>query len=121
MAKQLVEDALRLPIGEIRRELSGWSVMRWYRGDVQTAAISLLITGPDVLTLSYSVDDEPQSYPVRLTATPVYRAQRGRLWFVCPARGCERRCGTLYLPPGGRIFACRQCYDLAYEGQQDRM
>ena len=43
-------------------------------------------------------------------------------FFVCPlvVRGspCERRVGKLYLPPGGRYFGCRLCYDLTYESDQ---
>jgi hypothetical protein len=26
--------------------------------------------------------------------------------------------GKLYLPPGGKFFGCRQCYDLTYESCQ---
>jgi hypothetical protein len=41
-----------------------------------------------------------------------------RWWFNCPAfrdgRHCGRRCSKLYLPPGGRVFACRRCYNLTY-------
>jgi hypothetical protein len=48
-----------------------------------------------------------------------------RWWFICPAkRGdcaapCRRRVGKVYLPSGGRIFACRHCYDLTYESCRD--
>jgi len=31
---------------------------------------------------------------------------------------CNRRVGKLYLPPGGRYFGCRACYDLAYRSSQ---
>lgn len=34
--------------------------------------------------------------------------------FVCLARGCGQRVAKLY---GGRIFACRHCYQLAYPSQ----
>ena len=40
-----------------------------------------------------------------------------RWWFICPLRGCYRRCAKIHLPPGGRYFGCRVCYDLAYESQ----
>jgi hypothetical protein len=44
-----------------------------------------------------------------------------RPWFVCSARAdgkyCGRRVAVLYL--GGELFACRGCYRLAYESQQD--
>src|SRR4029453_12481328 len=39
-----------------------------------------------------------------------------RPWFVCSVRSngvfCGRKVTTLYA--GGRLFACRHCYDLAY-------
>jgi len=34
-------------------------------------------------------------------------------------RGCGRRVGKLYLPPGGRYFGCRQCHDLTYTSCQE--
>ena len=41
-----------------------------------------------------------------------------RWFFQCPlvtaGRHCGRRVGKLYLPPGGRYFGCRHCYDLTY-------
>src|SRR5262249_38010382 len=33
-------------------------------------------------------------------------------------RGCERRVGRLYLPPGERAFGCRSCYNLTYRSTQ---
>lgn len=45
-----------------------------------------------------------------------------RWWFSCPrtvdGEECGRRVGKLYLPPGGRYFACRQCLDLTHESCQ---
>ena len=46
-----------------------------------------------------------------------------RWWFCCPlrveGRPCGRRVGKLYLPPGGRYFGCRHCYDLTYTSCQE--
>jgi hypothetical protein len=41
-----------------------------------------------------------------------------RPWFLCepPGRYCGRRVALLY--SGGELFACRRCYGLAYESQQ---
>jgi hypothetical protein len=38
-----------------------------------------------------------------------------RYWFSC---SCGKRAGRLYLPPGQRVFRCRQCYNLTYESAQ---
>ena len=39
---------------------------------------------------------------------------------LCRAgRPCGRRCGKLYLPPGGTYFGCRVCYDLSYASQRE--
>jgi hypothetical protein len=44
-----------------------------------------------------------------------------RPWFICSAysngRYCGRRAAVLY--GAGQIFACRRCYGLAYESQQE--
>lgn len=34
-----------------------------------------------------------------------------RWYFLCR---CGRRCNTLYLPPGGKVFSCRNCHNLTY-------
>jgi hypothetical protein len=41
-----------------------------------------------------------------------------RPWFRCPAEGCGRRVGKLYL--GNRHFFCRPCYRLRYGCQLER-
>ena len=38
-----------------------------------------------------------------------------RYWFLC---GCGRRAARLYLPPGQRVFRCRDCYNLTYRSAQ---
>lgn len=46
-----------------------------------------------------------------------------RWWFVCPldvlGRPCARRVAKLYLPPSGRYFGCRHCYELTYTSCQE--
>ena len=46
---------------------------------------------------------------------PNYGGQRW--WMVCPA--WHLRVGKLYLPSGGRIFACRRAYGLVYQSQRE--
>ena len=58
-----------------------------------------------------------QRVPIRLTACHLGGV---RPWFVCSVysdgRCCGRRAAILYC--GGELFACRRCYGLAYESQQ---
>ena len=58
---------------------------------------------------------------ISITTTPCYYGGV-RYWFLCPAVVdgvlCEDRVGRLYLPPGGELFGCRQCYGLTYESCQ---
>lgn len=56
-----------------------------------------------------------ESYPVFLDATLCHLGGE-RQWFLCPARGCDRRVAVLY---GGAIFACRHCHQLAYPSQRE--
>ena len=56
-----------------------------------------------------------ESYPVYLDRTDCHLGGQ-RPWFLCPASGCSRRVALLY---GGRIFACRHCYQLAYQSQRE--
>ena len=63
-----------------------------------------------------TTSDEKQDYKITLTATsPNYGGKRW--WFICPARGCGRRVGVLYM---AKILACRHCYNLAYPSQNQQ-
>ena len=90
----------------------------WSRGGERIGHISFTVQ-TDRLTLIYNHRThgevwEPVEYPVYLERTPcTYGGSRS--WFLCPARGCGRRIATLF---GGRIFACRKCYGLAYISQR---
>ena len=57
-------------------------------------------------------------YKVKLVTTPC-NLGGVRYWFICSlvvdGKSCLRRVGKLYLPPGGKYFGCRHCYDLTYE------
>jgi len=56
-----------------------------------------------------------EHYPIAIEHTPCYFGG-SRPWFRCPANGCGRRVAILY---GGSIFACRLCYNLAYDSQRE--
>ena len=56
-----------------------------------------------------------KEYPVRIDRTACHLGG-SRPWFICPALGCGRRVAILY---GGVIFACRDCYQLAYASSRE--
>lgn len=66
---------------------------------------------------SYGGEWEKLDYSVRLQTTSCHYGGV-RYWFICPAGGCGRRVALLY---GGRIFACRHCYQLAYKSQRETL
>jgi hypothetical protein len=93
---------------------------QWLRNGEKVAAINVKVeTGQLRLIYSYRRNgDEWKSldYPVRLQTTSCnYGGER--YWFTCPAVGCGRRVAVLYL--GGKYFACRHCYQLAYRSQRE--
>ena len=94
----------------------GW---QWSRHDEVVASIRVR-TEPDRVILTYrhrrgGEDWVDESYPVYLDWTACHIGGE-RPWFLCPARGCGRRVAILY---GGGIFACRNCYRLAYPSQRE--
>ena len=78
--------------------------------------------------LCYAVADgssqemDHMDYTVGIVKTPC-NFGGFRLWFLCPfpkeGKQCRRTVGKLYLPPGGKYFGCRYCYDLAYQSQRE--
>ncbi len=108
-----------------------WGSWHWvYHGGREnsiTYEVNTLDPACPFVRLSYTITNpstkerESLDYHVELTTTrPRYGGLRW--WFVCPlvVRGCpcKRRVGKLYLPPGGRYFGCRHCYELTYESTQ---
>lgn len=91
----------------------------WHIDGEETACINVSVHS-DAVRLSYRARDfgedwEPMAYnvPIRLQEIP---NGGHRNWFLCPAKGCGRRVAVLY---GGRVFACRSCYGLAYPSQSE--
>ncbi|CAA9292487.1 MAG: hypothetical protein AVDCRST_MAG93-4009 [uncultured Chloroflexia bacterium] len=89
-------------------------------------AIEVGDDGTQLLRLSYEISvkgsfEHAVEQVLRLQTT---RPNFGgvRWWFSCPrtvdGEECGRRVGKLYLPPGGRYFACRLCLGLSYESCQ---
>lgn len=126
-----VKDLRRL--GILRRGVAyGYWPISWRNADGEEVASIGLWAEEDGcdggrLRLSYSVgrpgeEKESLNYSVRLDSTPCQFGGR-RYWFTCPlVKGgvpCSRRVGKLYLPPGGKYFGCRHCYDLTYQSCQE--
>jgi hypothetical protein len=93
---------------------------QWSRNGEKVANIGVRVeTGRVFLNYRYRRNGgewESLDYPVTLETTGCnYGGVRH--WFRCPAVGCGRRVALLYL--GGRYFACRHCYQLAYESQRE--
>ena len=98
-----------------------WS---WTYGGDSAGSITVQVECAAVLLSyrsCYSGSDDwksiQQRVPIRLTACHLGGV---RPWFVCPVyrdgRYCGRRAAILYC--AGELFACRRCYGLAYESQQ---
>lgn len=93
---------------------------KWYRNDEITGSIRAIVN-EKCITLSYrykhSEEWKDMNYPVALEWTSC-RLGGKRPWFICPAKNCGRRVAILY---GGAVFACRNCYQLAYPSQRENI
>ncbi len=126
--KVTAEECHSLGIDDFRGRLYRHSTgtFTWRMGETVTGTINYFVTG-DTGALTVELlyrwrDQEDIRVPVRLQAT--YSHFGGcRWWFTCPliSRGvpCNRRVRKLYLPPGGRYFGCRECWDLSYKSAQE--
>ena len=80
-------------------------------------AATLSPDGVGCIRLRYMARGESMDYRVRLVTTrPNYGGLRW--WFLCPVsaeRGIEKRAAKLYLPPGAKVFGCREAHDLTYQ------
>jgi hypothetical protein len=104
-------------LGEDRKEVRA-SIGLEVQTEADSGTVRLLYTvGKD------GEEREVQDYPIPLVTTGLASGGR-RWWFRCMASRnggppCRRSVGVLYLPPGGKVFACRRCYDLAYESSRE--
>ena len=115
---------LQIDIRILRR--NGWLEpgqclqLRWLLDENIEAPLTIK-TEPEQVILAYRRQNnegvlQDIQYPVLLTRTPCPNGGERR-WFVCPADGCSKRVAVLY---GGKIFACRHCYQLIYDSQRSR-
>ena len=96
----------------------------WKRDGKDTASICVE-SGRDSVTLkyyfrSYGGERSDVRQYVPLDWVPC-RFGGERPWFLCHGLQNGRCCGRRvpYLYGGGKLFACRHCYRLAYESQQE--
>lgn len=93
---------------------------QWTRNGERVANINIR-TDIDRVTLNYQARDrggewQQVNYPVHVNWTACnFGGQRP--WWICPAAGCGRRVAILY---GGKVYACRHCYRLAYPTQRQQ-
>lgn len=78
---------------------------------VEAARVRLMYRSRD-----YGDEWREHDYGVSLLSQPC-NFGGARQWFACPAKGCGKRVAILY---GGHIFACRNCYQLAYPSQREK-
>jgi len=112
----------RLQPGTICTDVMEWKIAK--SGEF-TGKLTYTIdmTGPHVrLQHPQAKTGERLDYRVRLATTHLYGGAL-RWWFMCPVtvagRACPHRVRKLYLPPGGRYFACRHCWQLRYTSQRE--
>jgi len=94
----------------------------WASGRKCSVGYCVDFSGGPTVKLHYRWrDTEDVQIPIRLQFSPTpFDGQR--CWFTCPlvVKGvaCERRVGTLHLPPGAKYFGCRKCHVLTYRSCQ---
>ena len=101
--------------------------IRWVNGFGEDAGMVSIIPQVSVggngnkTSLRVDIGGIVTGQDISLTTTPCHYGGV-RHWFLCPASVegvlCENRVGMLYLPPAGKVFACRHCYGLTYESCQ---
>jgi hypothetical protein len=134
--KEIVEDCRVLDVNRWTREgilregvhhLGGWKWCNAATGE-ETSSIGYEVNTADMafpwirLYYTFTLTQEHMDYKICLQpAQPSFGGLRW--WFICPLlqhrRPCNNRVAKLYLPPSGRYYGCRHCYDLTYESCQE--
>jgi hypothetical protein len=92
--------------------------IEWQGGDGCAVGVTLVSFDGRAVTLK----EGGLEYKIGLEKTEC-RLGGVRYWFLCPAVKDDVYCGgrvtKLFLPSGGSVFGCRQCYDLTYQSCQE--
>lgn len=125
--KTAVEQCLCLSVRRLRlggfleSNRTGEIVWNNGAGEVSGKAEIKMIKRQSGLRLSVRMGDREQF--IDLVHTPCNYGGI-RYWFLCPVSVdgvyCGGRSAKLYLPPGGKYFGCRKCYDLSYLSMQEK-
>jgi hypothetical protein len=121
-AKATTDEFRSLDVRYFARQglLSGFiGVMEWKRNGQTYASIGIQADQDQVVLIhldcSWGRDSIDERYSVKVVHTPCHLGGT-RAWFRCPKPWCGRRVAILY---GGRTFACRHCYRLAYDSTRE--
>lgn len=122
--KLCVEECLELSVFWLQRgRLLGRNSFTLWRGNLLgerwgTISVRRLKSEKgETLSLDYQAGEDRVHLAVPLVSTPLPWGGP-KYWFLCPLKGCGRRVGKLYLPPGARHFGCRTCHNLTYRSVQ---
>lgn len=124
LGAKCTEDCSSIDVRRWQREgyLVPGKCFRWqwtWVGDAVTTIDVKVEAGQLRLMYTWCRPGEPWEnldYPVKLQTTSCHYGGV-RYWLTCPVAGCGRRVAILYL--GDQLFACRQCYRLAYKSQRE--
>jgi len=88
---------------------------------VELPGIAMGLHMEHVASVGASTGPHSTRYLIEITSSRCTFGGR-RFWFRCPMTResvpCDRRVLRLYLPPGGQMLGCRDCYDLRHQSCQ---
>lgn len=131
-----VDDCLSLDVNKLARDgllrpkVCDFGILNWRNTStgkkISSCAFVLNTMDPSYpcIRITYRLcrTNEEVDFTVRLQVTSPYFGG-ARWWLTCPlvhdGIPCNRRTGKLYLPPGGKYYGCRHCYDLTYRSCQE--
>ncbi len=122
--RTVVEDCLVLSIGDLKGNFfpGGNGTISWTSGSgnkfasIGIAARFLERNVQVSYTITAGGEKQDVEETIGLTTTsPFYGGTR--YYFVC--HSCHKRADKLYLPPEGKYFRCRKCYNLTYQSCRD--
>jgi hypothetical protein len=136
MKKDVMEDCRVLDVNRLTREgilregVHHFGGRKWYNTATGegTSSIGYEMDTTDMafpwvrLYYTFTRTQEPIDHTIRLQSTRPYVGGL-HWWFIYPllrvGKSCNHRVSKLYLPPGGRYYGCRHCYDLTYQSCQE--